>query len=178
LAGNEPSPDDLKTQYNKLSEDWRQLNSMLWQIPSAAVSIVSAIVIVAFQQSLEGWPRFMLLAVSSLFLFALTLEVVKKALYMNVISNRLNNLQEELLKLKTDTKADDDPKRFYFDPCPEEVQKLSDTLPKKNKSIYQKIHGLALKGRQVLVWVIFLASISVAVLAVRELLYILHAIPR
>jgi hypothetical protein len=193
LAGNKPFPDDLKTQYDKLSEDWRQLNSMLWQIPSAAVSIFSAIVIVAYQQSLEGWPRFIMLAVSFLFLFALTLEVVKKALYMNVISNRLKNLQKELLKLKTDTEFVNT-KGIAFDPSPEEVRKLSDIIdtepspeevrklsdikPKEKNILLRRLHGLALKGREVLAWVIFLASISVAILAGMELSYILHVISR
>jgi hypothetical protein len=78
---NEYTPKEIelmKTQYGKLSEDWRQFNTILSGIPTVAVSIMAGIIIVAYQPGLAGWPRFVSLAIGSLFLFALTIEVVKK----------------------------------------------------------------------------------------------------
>ena len=94
-----PSFDSLKTQYDKLSEDWRQFNNILWGIPSVAVSIMAGIIVVAYQPQLEGWPRFITLSIGSLFLFALTLEVSKKRLHMNIVEVKLKNLQESALKI-------------------------------------------------------------------------------
>jgi hypothetical protein len=83
----------LKTQYDRLSEDWRHFNNLLWGIPSVAVSILAGIIVAAYQPSLAGWPRIALLVAGCLFLFAITYEVVKKRLLMNVVSNRLARLQ-------------------------------------------------------------------------------------
>jgi hypothetical protein len=54
---------------------------------------MTGIIVVAYQPGLEGWPRFVSLAVGSIFLFALTLEAVKKRLLMDIISDRLKKLQ-------------------------------------------------------------------------------------
>lgn len=48
-SNEKPSFDSLKTQYDKLSEDWRQSNNILWGIPSVAVSIMVGIIVVAYQ---------------------------------------------------------------------------------------------------------------------------------
>lgn len=47
------SPDNaIEIQYNKLSEDWRQLNSMLWGISSVTISSIADIVVVSYQLEL------------------------------------------------------------------------------------------------------------------------------
>jgi hypothetical protein len=88
-----PLDDAIKTQYEKLSEDWRQYNNVLWGIPAIAVSIMAGVVVAAYQTELAGWPRFIVLAVGSFFLFVLTLEVIKKRLHMNVVSHILRRFQ-------------------------------------------------------------------------------------
>jgi hypothetical protein len=85
--------DLMKIQYAKLAEDWRQFNTILWGIPAIAVSIMAGIIVVAYQPGLAGWPRFVSLAIGSLFLFALTIEVIKKRVHMNAISDILKELQ-------------------------------------------------------------------------------------
>jgi hypothetical protein len=154
------SPDNaIEIQYNKLSEDWRQLNSMLWGIPSVAISIMAGIVVVSYQLEL-GWPRFVTLVVGSIFLFALTLEVLKKALFMTVIIDRLNNLQRYGLKLKG-MEEGLGKESTAFSPHPENVVKVLDD---KNR-VLKRIHILTKYGREVLAWVIFLSAIGVLSLA-------------
>jgi hypothetical protein len=72
-----PSNETIKTQYEKLAEDWRRFNSIIWGIPSVAVAIMTGIIVTAYQSELEGWPRFTSLAVGALFLFALAVELSK-----------------------------------------------------------------------------------------------------
>jgi hypothetical protein len=79
---------------------------------------MSGIIVIAYQPALhlEGWSRFVLLAISSLFLIALTLEVIKKGMYMTVVTEKLKILQEQGLKLNASNE-------FYPDPTA--VQELS-----------------------------------------------------
>jgi hypothetical protein len=62
--------------YNRLVQDWREFNDLLWKIPSVAVSIMAGIVVAAYQPYLTGSPRIISLAIGSLFLLALSLEVI------------------------------------------------------------------------------------------------------
>jgi hypothetical protein len=39
---------------------------------------MAGIIVVAYRPELAGWPRFVSLAIGSLFLFGLTIEVIKK----------------------------------------------------------------------------------------------------
>lgn len=78
-------------QYSRLAEDWRHLNSLLWQIPAVAVSIMGGIVVAA--SGIEGWLRIGVLGTGSIFLFALGLEVIKKRLLMSVTSIKLAELE-------------------------------------------------------------------------------------
>jgi len=93
--------DSLKIQYEQLSEDWRHFNNILWGIPAVAVSIMAGIILVSYQSALAGVPRFVSLTIGALFLFALTIEVIKKRVHLNAISDILDKLQgPTALKLK------------------------------------------------------------------------------
>lgn len=92
--------DALKQQYDKLTEDWRHFNNLIWAVPTVAIAVMTGIMIGAYQNLNQGtWERIASLSIGSFFLLALTIEVVKKRHHMNVISSLLNDLQEEL-KLK------------------------------------------------------------------------------
>ena len=52
---------NVDIQYNRFAEDWRHVNTIIWQLPSIAISIMGGIVAVAYNL-LEGWPRIMLLS--------------------------------------------------------------------------------------------------------------------
>lgn len=78
-------------QYNRLTEDWRQIHNVIWGIPSIAVSIIAGVIIVAY--NLEGWPRVVVLGLGSIFLFSMTVEIVKKRLTMDAISARMQRIE-------------------------------------------------------------------------------------
>lgn len=84
----------IKAQYDKIANDWRHFNTIIWGIPSVAVAIMTGIIIAAYQPhaDLQGWPRIASLSLGSLLLFALTVETVKKRHHMNAMSILLKRL--------------------------------------------------------------------------------------
>ena len=93
---SQPEKELMRIQYDKLSDDWRHFNTIIWGVPSVAIAIVTGIILAAYRPELEGLPRIIALSIGSLFLFALTIELVKKRLHMNAISFLLNDLQVSL----------------------------------------------------------------------------------
>jgi hypothetical protein len=166
--------DGIKLQYEKLANDWRHFNTIVWGIPTVAVAIMASIVIAAYGVGVEGWPRIASLSLGSLLLFALTIETVKKRLHMNAMSLLLKTLQEDGLKLAKEHRfpvgisvGDSDDIKKYFDvweqkqaqKSPEEREKVPDSddvLFQFFKQVY---------ARKVLTWVVFIAGIVVALLA-------------
>src|SRR6266487_6602402 len=88
-------PDVLKIQYNKLAEDWRYFNTLLWGIPSVAIAIMAGIIIAAYQKDVTGWARMASLGLGSFLLFALTIESIKKRQHMDVISHLIQDIQKK-----------------------------------------------------------------------------------
>lgn len=68
----------LKSQYDKLANDWRAITQIIWQIPTAAMAITAGIIIAAYQQYVPVFPRIIILIIGSLLLFSLAIESVKK----------------------------------------------------------------------------------------------------
>jgi hypothetical protein len=66
---------------------------MIWGVPDVAVLIMTIIILAAYQQQLEGWPRIISLGFGALLLFTLTVEVIKKRLLMSAISGKLADLE-------------------------------------------------------------------------------------
>jgi hypothetical protein len=154
--------DEIKTQYDKLANDWRHFNTIIWGIPSVAVAIMATIIIAAYQKELEGWPRIASLSLGSLLLFALTIETVKKRHHMNAMSLLLKRLQEEGLKLeyRFPVGISDDIDTYissWEEDHPKDLQLDSgDRLFNFFKHTY---------ARKYLTWVVFIAAIVVALLA-------------
>ena len=73
---------NVDIQYNRFAEDWRHVNTIIWQLPSIAISIMGGIIAVAYH-FLEGWPRIMLLSTGSLFMFVLTIVVARQIDFAN-----------------------------------------------------------------------------------------------
>src|SRR2546430_1745422 len=98
LKNNDTSRiDALKIQYDKLTSHWTSFNNLIWAVPTVAIAIMTGILIGAYDRLGEGtYERIATLSVGSLFLFALTIEVIKKRYHMNVISLLLKDLQVEL----------------------------------------------------------------------------------
>jgi len=80
-----------KTQYDRLTQDWRQIHNVIWGIPSIAISIISGVIIVAY--NIQGLPRILVLGLGSIFLFSMTVEIVKKRLTMDAMSARMQRIE-------------------------------------------------------------------------------------
>lgn len=62
-------------------------------MPTVAIAIMTGILIGAYDRLADGtWERIASLGIGSIFLFALTIEVIKKRYHMNVISSLLKDL--------------------------------------------------------------------------------------
>lgn len=68
-------------QYNQCSEDWRHYNNTIWQMPTVAMTIASAIMAVAYQYIQELLPRTVILFFGGLILLGLTVSLVKHRLF-------------------------------------------------------------------------------------------------
>jgi hypothetical protein len=159
--------DSLKTQYDQLSEDWRHFNNILWGIPAVAVSIMAGIIVVAYQPELDGWPRFVSLTIGALFLFALTIEVIKKRVHLNAISDLLNELQgPKGLKLKPDFNFPvglSEDVEDYWAKKHDPLKKEEAEVPRYDLLFYSLRRSSA---RGFLAYVTFIATIAVGILAV------------
>jgi hypothetical protein len=76
-VNNEPNEARIK-QYERLTEDWRFHHKLIWEIPTVAVAIMAGILTVSYTQ-LQSAPaaRVILLFVSGVLLFGLTVAVIK-----------------------------------------------------------------------------------------------------
>jgi hypothetical protein len=83
------------TQYNQCSEDWRHYNNTIWQIPSVAVVISSAILAVAYQYVEELLPRTIILFFGGLILLSLTIALIKHRLFHNQRTEFLSNTEDD-----------------------------------------------------------------------------------
>lgn len=164
-----PEPDNIKLQYNRIAEDWRQFNNILWGIPAVAVSIMAGIVVAAYQPTLLGWPRFVLLAFGSLFLFALTAESVKKRLHMNIAMHLSSKLQDSLYL--REYKINPHIMKYWEEPQNKEFRNDEAGEDCLSKLFYQGLLKSVFErgAPAVLSYVIFFAAISVGILAVLNL---------
>ena len=105
----------MKIQYSKLSDDWRHFNNIIWGVPSVAVAIMTGVILAPYNPDLQGWPRITYLGVGSLFLFALTIELVKKRLHMNAISFLLISWKHKSLDSYAgkETRFKQNPRKYF-----------------------------------------------------------------
>jgi hypothetical protein len=177
----------MKAQYSKLSDDWRHFNTIIWGVPSVAIAIMTGVILVAYNPDLEGWPRITTLSVGSLFLLALTIELVKKRLHMNAISYLSRELQVELgipedLRFPLGTKSEEIEKSVeesIKNSINRSVKKREASPDYANEDPYAKERPPDYKdalfmlfqrsyARKYLTYVTFVAAVAVALLSVIE----------
>jgi hypothetical protein len=83
------------TQYNQCSEDWRHYDRAIWQMPTVAITIASAILAVAYQYVKYLPARAFILLLGGLLLLSLTVALVKHRLF-----------QEQRIEFLSDTEKD------------------------------------------------------------------------
>jgi len=113
------SKDFINTQYNRLSEDWRHFSNLIWQLPTVAITICSAIVGVVYSVLKDSpwYSKVALLIFGIVFLSMILIELLKLRLFQNMRTEHLLYIE---MKMK---KKDDDiqpiqtittPKGIYF----------------------------------------------------------------
>lgn len=151
----------LKTQYERLASYWMHFNTIIWAVPTIAITIMTGILIGSYRMELDGLPRIVSLSIGSLFLFSLTIEVVKKRYHMNAISYLLKDLQAELgleAKLQFPLGVGKDLHEFL-----ESKFTYENESPDRNDPVFNFFRRSY--ARQFLTWVILCAAIGLAVLA-------------
>ena len=154
---------NITSQYEKLGNDWRAVNQIIWQIPTAAIAITTGIIIAAYQQYLVGLPRIFILIIGSLLLFSLAIESVKKRLHMDAIGVTIDQIETNGKETKgsilkthfSDTEAYD-----YIKNIKPDYNGDRDFVLR----LYKKSHA-----RQALTHVIFYAGVAVSILAILEI---------
>jgi hypothetical protein len=81
-------------QYHRLAEDWRHISNLIWQMPSLAIALMAAILGVSYQ-FLGPFPRALLLAVGSIFLFSLSVAVAKHRLFHESTAVFMRELEDK-----------------------------------------------------------------------------------
>ncbi len=168
IFGSSHHLDDYKNQYDELSQYWRHFNSIIWAIPTVAVTLIAGIIIGAFQKEIVGWPRFAVLAIGSAILFALTIELSRKILHMEALSYLLKDLQENALRL---------PRAIRFPlGVSKDIEEYIEEVDKNRKPHDNLIFKLLKRcyARKWLLYVIFFVFIAVAFIAIFVLLDIIH----
>ena len=157
-SDNNNTPDLLKAQYEKLANDWRGINQIIWEIPTAAITITSGIIIGAYH-FLSGLPRIITLIIGSLLLISLTIESVKKRLLMDAIGLTLNKIEKDHTIIESPF-SDSDPLDYINANYPEYYGKKDFVL-----SLFKRS-----RARQALTHVIFYAVIAVSALVMLEII--------
>ncbi len=146
-------------------ENWKYFNDLFWKVPAVAISIFTGIVFAAYDQKFDGLSRIAMLFIGTIFLLALTVELIKKRHHMNALSFLIKDLQFEL-KLKD----------FQFpigiskdiDNYLEGKKIAEDKQPLDNKDPLFKLLKKRY-ARQDLTYVVFASSIATALLMLMEI---------
>lgn len=143
-------------QYDRLCQDWRQIHNIIWGIRSVSVSIFTGVMVAAY--GLQGWQRVAVLGLGAIFLFAMTVETVKKSVRMDRMYKRIHRLEKQYeMKLRPFPTEDDEPNE---DDDPQLKRQLSNS----------PIHRLfkTSNARTSLVYVCFTAAVVAAILTYWE----------
>ena len=82
-------------QYNQCSEDWRHYDNAIWQMPTVAITIASAILAVAYQYVQELLPRTVILFFGGLILLSITVELIKHRLFHDQRTEFLSETEKD-----------------------------------------------------------------------------------
>ena len=93
------------TQYNQCSEDWRHYDKAIWQMPTVAITIASAILAVAYQYVQELLPRAFILLLGGLLLLSITVALIKHRLFHEQRTEFLSDTENDWVDSKRVTRT-------------------------------------------------------------------------
>jgi len=143
---------------------------MMWGIPSAAIAIITGIIVAAYQPELKGIPQIATLGLGSIFLFALTVEIIKKRLLMNAISGRLYLMERDGFPFDTPGLKGEFKKYLDKRNSEQDVKNPENKDPVKNPDKNDPVYCLFKESyaRQYLGHVVFAAAILTSILTYWE----------
>lgn len=166
----------VTNEYEKLGNDWRAVNQIIWQIPTAAIAITTGIIIAAYQQYLLGLPRIFILIIGSLLLFSLAIESVKKRLHMDAIGVTIDEIEtiagEREKEIKNKTTEDKMPgfvMTHFSDTEAYNYIKSKNENYNGDKDFLLRLFKVS-HARQALTHVTFYAGVAVSILAILEII--------
>jgi len=90
--------DFINAQYNRLAEDWRHFNNLIWQLPTVAITICSAIIGVVYSvlKDSEWYSKVALLMIGVVFLSMILIELLKLRLFHNMRTGHLLYIEKKM----------------------------------------------------------------------------------
>jgi len=162
----------IQDQYERFAQDWRQIHTVVWGIPNVAVAILTGVIVAAYQDPLNGWPRIIVLSVGSILLFALTVELVEKRIFMNAITARMITLEEDN-NLKPFRIRKHDIKKELDDYDERMAKRDPNRPPSLDRDIPTRLFRLS-HAREGLTYVVFVSAIILTALSYFEFVTFLH----
>jgi len=112
--------DFINAQYNRLAEDWRHFNNLIWQLPTVAITICSAIIGVAYSTLKDSpwYSKVGLLMIGVVFLLMILIELLKLRLFHNMRTAHLLYIEKKMKDADKDIQpiqSITNPKGIYFE---------------------------------------------------------------
>jgi len=170
------TPEDEKfnamlAQYNRFAEDWRHISSLIWQIPSTAIAIMTGIIGVSFQ-FLDDLPRILLLGAGAFFLFALCIALAKHRLFHESRSVFIRDLEREFHVTQFPTEGKQT-KNYLKEKSTHAPALSSDERLGENFTNFPLYNWLS--SRRAAIWLLIVIFIAFVILAILSFLSILDS---
>jgi hypothetical protein len=154
-------------QYNRFAEDWRHVSSLIWQIPSIAIAIMTGIIGVSFQ-FLDGVPRIVLLGIGAFFLLAICVALAKHRLFHESRSVFMRDLERNfgITVFPTEGKQT----KNYLNKSKLKGAPISDSndIPEDNFTNFRLYNWLSSKRSAI--WLLFVMFIAFLILLILSFL--------
>lgn len=168
LTQNDEKFTAMLTQYSRFAEDWRHISSLIWQLPSAAIAIMTGIIGVSFQ-FLDGLPRILLLGIGALFIFSLCIALAKHRLFHESRSVFMRDLENELRVTKFPTEGKET--KYYLNA---KAKSKDLTVLSSDKKLRENFTNLPLynwlSSRKAAIWLLIVVFIAFLILVILSVL--------
>lgn len=114
MKQNNKNKDFMNAQYNRLAEDWRHFNNLIWQLPTIAITICSAIIGVSYSilKDSPWYSKVALLIIGVVLLSMILVELIKLRLFHNMrtahllyMDMKMKEKYDEIQPIQTITKS-------------------------------------------------------------------------
>jgi len=86
---------DLRTHYEEVGEECRLYDRLIWEIPSLAVTVVGALIVVTYAYINVIYVRIFVLLSAALWLYAIIITTIKHMFFAGIQKKRLMTIEEK-----------------------------------------------------------------------------------